>query len=214
LAGLTISKESVGGFVDAVYAVAVTILALEIPAEIRGDFSLVFIGSMLLNYGISFFVLFALWLQHRRINEYLAVFTPLSLWLNASVLLLVCLIPRATTFVFEYGGNITLTELEASLVAGNWTRAEIIDVGYSSIIILADLGLSALMRIAHTSSDDDVIADVVRSKFTISGLLLLILAASLVTPIENRYFLFILPVGLMCETWIAGILKRFLIRRS
>ena len=64
-------NEPMGAFIDAVYAIAVTIIALEIPAEVEGSFSLELVGSMVATYSITFVIIFGLWLQHRSINGHI-----------------------------------------------------------------------------------------------------------------------------------------------
>ena len=56
---LELSKEAVGTFIDAVYAIAVTILALEVPSELTGSFAIGSLAEMLVEYALSFLILFA-----------------------------------------------------------------------------------------------------------------------------------------------------------
>ena len=206
---MKLSKENVGAFSDAVYAIAVTILALEIPAELDADFSLASFAGTLLNYALSFVILFALWLQHRRINEHIKHYSRPAIWITGAVLLLICLIPRATTFVFDYGGNVTIAQLEASLLEGaGWTKAEIVDITYVGIVLAADLGLLLLARFGRHSEAATEWLEVHRSKLTISALTIGVLALSLLTPVENRYFLLLMPLALMFENQLAKMIFR------
>ena len=92
-----------------------TILALEVPGELTESFAISSFAEMLLEYALSFLTLFAIWIQHRRINELNSdLVANTAVWINCVILLLVCLIPRATTLVFNYGGDVTLMQLEAS----------------------------------------------------------------------------------------------------
>jgi uncharacterized membrane protein len=206
---MKMSKENIGAFSDAVYAIAVTILALEIPAELDAEFSLTAFAGILLNYAMSFVILFALWLQHRRINEHIQFYNHPAIWITGGVLLLICLIPRATTFVFDYGGNVTIAQLEDSLVHGTgWTRAEIVDITYVGIVLAADLGLLILSRFGRHSEASSQWRDVCRSKITVSVLIIAILALSFLTPVENRYFLLLMPLALMFEKQLTGVIFR------
>ena len=198
-----------GAFIDAVYAIAVTILALEIPAELGTDSDLSNIGGVLVDYAISFAILFALWLQHRRINLHIDSYAPVGLWLNAGILLLVCLIPRATTFVFNYGGDVTVGQLETALETGQWTRAEIIDLAFVLIVLASDLALIALLYLTPREVRQTKAADIHRSKVTISVLLVLVLAGSFLLPLENRLFLLSLPLFLMLEHRISPLVEYF-----
>ncbi|MEJ2317649.1 MAG: TMEM175 family protein [Gammaproteobacteria bacterium] len=207
--GLSVSKDAIGAFVDAVYAIAVTILALELPSDLENDAELLMIGEIVINYAISFFILFALWVQHRRINLHIDHHGPLGLWLNALILMLVCLIPRATSFVFEYGGNVNFSELEQAVFhSAGWTLADVIDLGFVTIVLAADIGLLALLQLTPRDVRASEAADIYRSKVTISILLILLMAASLFLPYQNRVFLVALPVFLMLEHHIAALLGR------
>ena len=202
-----VSGEFIAAFIDAVYAIAATILVLEIPGELGADFDPAAMGELLLDYAISFVILFALWLQHRRINGEVQRYGQAGLWLNGVVLMLVCLIPRATTFVFEYGGDVTVTQIERSLFHGAaWTVAELVDVFYLIVVLLADLALLALAVVATRGRRDPRAAFLKTSKLAVSAIVLGALSLSLLTPLENRYFLFVIPALLIFERNIAGAL--------
>jgi len=212
--GLSVSKEAMGAFIDAVYAIAVTILALEIPTEIEQTTALTKVGEMIINYAISFCILFALWVQHRRINLHIEAYHPVGLWLNALILMLVCLVPRATTFVFEYGGQVDLDELEKAAMHGNWALPEIIDAGFVGIVLACDIALVALLHLTPVKARREDAADIYQSKVTISILLILVMASSLIFPFRNRFFLVLLPVFLMFEHLIAAVVARSRERKS
>jgi uncharacterized membrane protein len=207
---LELSKEAVGTFIDAVYAIAVTILALEMPDELTESFAISSFAEMLLEYVLSFLILFALWIQHRRINELNSdLVANTVVWINCVILLLVCLIPRATTLVFNYGGDVTLMQLEASLNHdAGWRLSEIVDLFYIGVVIAADLGLLVLVVwVAGNSADDDTFR-IRRSKITVSVLTLGILLLSLLLPLENRYFLLLIPLALMSERGLARLIDQ------
>ena len=207
---LELSKEAVGTFIDAVYAIAVTILALEVPGELTESFAISSFAEMLLEYALSFLILFALWIQHRRINELNSdLVANTAVWINCVILLLVCLIPRATTLVFNYGGDVTLMQLEASLNHdAGWKLSEIVDLFYIGVVIAADLGLLVLVTwLAGNSTDDDMIR-IRRSKKILSALTLGILLLSLLLPLENRSFLLLIPLVLMSERGLVRLIDR------
>jgi len=206
--GLSISNEAMGAFIDAVYAIAVTILALELPRTLDSDTELAVVGEMLVNYAISFLILFALWVQHRRINAHIESYSPAGLWLNAGILMLVCLIPRATSFVFESGGSVEFDDLEQAVENFRWTLAAIIDIGFIAIVLASDIGLVVLMHCMPKAVLGSEAADIYRSKVTISTLLVLVLAASLFLPLQNRFFLLVIPLCLMFEHRIAAAVSR------
>ena len=205
-----LSKETLGTFIDAIYAIAVTILALEVPSEFEGNFAFDAFGKMLLEYTLSFLILFALWVQHRRINglNETSVETAI-IWINCMVLLLVCLVPRATTLVFDYGGDVTLVQLEASVFHGvGWTLSEFVDVFYITLVIAADIGLLILIgKIASRTTDVETFR-IRRSKLTVTMLTVGVLLLSLLLPLENRYFLLLIPLALMFERGLTRLIFR------
>ena len=205
-----LSKEVVGTFIDAVYAIAVTILALEVPGEFKGKFAIGSFGEMLVEYVLSFLILFALWIQHRRINGLNGDSVGSAvIWVNGLVLLLVCLVPRATTLVFDYGGDVTLVQLEGSLNHGaGWTLSEFVDFFYITLVLAADLGLLVLIgKISRKSTDDETIR-IRCSKITVTVLTVGVLLLSLLIPVENRYFLLLMPLSLMFERGLTDLIFR------
>jgi uncharacterized membrane protein len=203
-------NEMVGAFIDAVYAIAVTILALEIPSELPGEaFGVDFFSDMLVEYAFAFLLLFALWLQHRRINGIVETVSRFRLLINALILLLVCLVPRATKLVFEYGDDVTLGALEGTLFQGSgWTTAELVDLFYVVLVVLIDLGIMVLLDASAQQADTEELNRLRISKRTVTSLLLVVTLTSFLLPVENRYFLLILPVVLFFEQELSTIVVR------
>lgn len=197
---LELSKEAVGTFIDAVYAIAVTILALELPDKLTEICEISSFAEMLLEYVLSFLILFALWIQHRRINELNSdLVANTAVWINCVILLLVCLIPRATTLVFHSGGDVTWDQIKISWIINRWSIPVFVDLFYIGVVIAADLGLLVLLTwLAGNSTDDDTIS-IRRSKKILSLLTFVILLLSLILHVQNRYFLLLLPLVLMSE---------------
>jgi uncharacterized membrane protein len=208
-------NKMVGAFIDAVYAIAVTILALEIPSELPGEeFGLDYFSDMLVEYAFAFLLLFALWLQHRRINGIVETISRFSLLINALILLLVCLVPRATKLVFEYGEDVTLGALEGTLFQGTgWTTAELVDLFYVVLVMLIDLGILALLYVSGRQAETEELNRLRISKWTVTGLLLVVTLTSFLLPVENRYFLLILPVVLFFEQELSILVVRLARRR-
>lgn len=202
-------SEVVGTFVDAVYAIAITILALEIPGELGGEFSVADFVAVTLEYCLAFILLFSFWLQHRRISGASETVPRSGLWLNAIVLLCVCLIPRATTLVFVHGGNVTLAQLEGTFFGGvQMTTAELVDLFYVGIVVTADLSLLALAAHVVRKPKPADPHPLWRSKLTTTVLVVLAATASLVLPVNNRFFLLLLPLALFFELQIDRFVTR------
>lgn len=205
-----VPRETVGTFIDAVYAIAVTILALEIPADaFQSADQLASFANVLLEYGVTFFLLFTLWLQHRRINGLVEFVNRSGVWTNATILMLVCLVPRATTLVFEFGDDVTISALDSSILGSTgWTTAELVDLFYVAIVVSVDLGILALLRLQHAEAREPQRSVLRRSKVITSTLLVLVVATSFVLPVENRYFLLVIPIVLFFEDELSRVFSR------
>lgn len=203
--------EHVGAFVDAVYAIAVTILALEIPNSLSGGrLGIEEFAGVVVEYAVAFFLLFAFWLQHRRINAMAAEVHRGALWTNAAILLLVCLVPRITTLVFEFGSNVTLEEIEATLLHGaGWSTAELVDLFYVLVIVAIDLGILLLLHLNRGPVQDGAVHQLRRSKVATTVLLVTVVASSFLLPVQNRYFLIVIPVVLFFEIELSSLTTRF-----
>ena len=203
------TSEVLGAFIDAVYAIAITILALEIPGESGGGFDAWRFLGVLLEYSIAFAVLFAFWTQHRRVNAHVKEVTRGVLWMNACVMLLVCLIPRATTLVFAYGGDVTVVDFEAALVHGLslHTRETWADGLYVGVVFLADAVLLALTCSVISRDPSDEGFRLRRTKLVASALLTLCLTLSLTLPYPNRYFALLLPLVLFFEQEVTACIE-------
>lgn len=207
---LTLSRETIGTFIDAVYAIAVTILALEVPGQFSEGFSVVAFMELLVEYALSFFILFALWVQHRRINDLNGdKVSSTVIWLNCLVLLLVCLVPHATTLIFSYGDDVTLVQFEAILNHGaEWTISEFVDMLYIALIIGAELGLLVMVVIVSGGLGNDEAMRIHRSKLIVTICTVVVLLLSLVLPVQNRYFLVFIPMTLLFERHLTQLMYR------
>jgi uncharacterized membrane protein len=203
--------DTVGAFIDAVYAIAVTILALEIPGALpAGGFGLTEFLRVLLEYGVAFVLLFSFWLQHRRINGLVAEVDRTGLWTNAITLLLVCLVPRATTLVFAYGSDVTVHALESSFLGkAAWTTAEIVDVFYVIVVVMIDVLILSLLHLNRGRSGSGETGQLRRTKVAASVLLFVVVGTSFLLPVENRYFLLAIPVLLFFEDEMSRLIDHF-----
>jgi uncharacterized membrane protein len=117
-------NERLVSFSDAIIAVTITLLALDIrlpdnAIELRGGPLLAALGEMwpkLFAYALSFFVIAMFWIAHRRKFETITRSHASIVWLNFIFLMLLGLIPFVTDVLAENGGPIS-TALYASLVA-------------------------------------------------------------------------------------------------
>lgn len=113
-------------FSDAVFAIAITLLALELRVpELLDHFSLPNLAEAVINqwpkflsYALSFFVIGLYWILHHRIFGYFKRTTRLLLWLNLLLLLFIGLIPYPTALLGTYGVNqVTMSVYVLDLIA-------------------------------------------------------------------------------------------------
>lgn len=98
-------------FSDAVFAIAITLLALEIkvPELDRHVVTDALLGEKLaelipkfIGFLVSFFVIGLYWIVHHRMFGFVINYTPRLLWLNLFFLLAVVLMPFSSAFYSEY----------------------------------------------------------------------------------------------------------------
>ena len=209
---MKMSSEPVGAFVDAIYAIAVTILALEIPGTFGDGGGFAQFASVLVEYGVAFLILFSLWMQHRRINSMYSEHGRTSLWMTAVALLLVCLIPRATSLVFEHGGDVTF-EIFGNVLSGegDLPSSAWIDLFYVLVVLLSDACLWFLAKraMALENASSAQALELWGSKKVTSLVMILVAVASFMIPVPNRYFLLVLPVALLFEDDLCRLFPRF-----
>lgn len=192
------SKEAMGAFIDAVYAIAITILALEVPESLEGEEAVDEFLWVLREYAIAFAVLFALWVHHRRINALVEHHTRATLWLSGIAMLAACLIPRATSLVFHYGGIASAGE-----VLEDDSRAQLVDRFNVLTIMVADLAMLALAFFATPRGTRSA----VRTHKTASTVMLALALLVMVNhPVEDRYFALALPLALLLEIELLKLL--------
>lgn len=102
--------ERIALFSDAVFAIAITLMMIEIKAPHLGhehvsflDAALVFLQMTPIFTGtiLSFFLIGMFWMRHHQLMKYMGGYTPKLLWRNISFLLCIAFIPFSTSFVFE-----------------------------------------------------------------------------------------------------------------
>ncbi len=100
-------------FSDAVFAIAITLLALDIrlpqgteafsDAELRA--ALLGIWHKYLAYGISFFVIGTLWIGHHRKFRFIQRYDSRLLMLNLLMLMAIAFVPFPSSVLSEYSGR-------------------------------------------------------------------------------------------------------------
>ena len=159
-------------FSDGVFAVAITILVLDlaIPLSAKGDL----LGALgnewsgYLGYLVSFATIGTIWLGHSTVTDYLDRVDPVFQRLNLLLLLFVCLLPFGTGLLSEF------------FQAENAER--VASVTYGVMLLLCSVLLSVLWRYAVRAKllqpdldDDEVTLLTQRLTPGLGGYILLIL---------------------------------------
>jgi uncharacterized membrane protein len=97
-------------FTDGVFAIAATLLVLDLTTHDFGDIdsdgqlwsALLGMGELFLNFALSFVLLGLLWMVHVLQFEHIARVDAVLTWLNSARLLFIVLVPFATSLTTEY----------------------------------------------------------------------------------------------------------------
>lgn len=128
------SPERVAAFSDAVFAIAMTLLAFDIrvPEVPSGELAGALLAQWvdLAAYALSFAVIGAYWLNHNRLFALIGRCSPAFLRLNLLMLLFVGLVAYATGLIVRYGNGAPAVIVYAALMsliglvqAALWWRA-------------------------------------------------------------------------------------------
>jgi TMEM175 potassium channel family protein len=98
-------------FSDAVFAIAITLLVLDIrPPDRAASFDpaqwpalLAPMMPQIFSYVLSFFVVGSYWVAHHRTFQYIGRYDYRFLWLNLAFLFFIAFIPVPTTLMAQYG---------------------------------------------------------------------------------------------------------------
>ena len=119
------SLDRLVNFSDAVFAIAITLLALDVRLSgldmtaIRPPLAPQIIELLpnLFAFALSFVVIGGYWVAHHRLFKYVERYDTRMLWLNLVVLFFIGLLPFPTQVVAEYGD----TTLGVQIYAGAMT---------------------------------------------------------------------------------------------
>src|SRR5918994_2032975 len=106
----TLSTTRTEAFTDGVFAIAATLLVLDLTTHPLGDVSsdaelwgaVGGMGMLFLNFALSFVLLCLLWMTHVRQFEHVVRVDGAMIWLNNARLLFIVLVPFTTGMVTEY----------------------------------------------------------------------------------------------------------------
>ncbi|HYE76161.1 MAG TPA: TMEM175 family protein [Blastocatellia bacterium] len=111
--GHTLHFERIVFFSDAVFAIAITLLVLEIKVPQLGHhpssrdlgFALLGLLPKFVGFVVSFFVIGIAWVEHHRIFKYIANYDHGLMWRNLFFLMAVAFMPFPTALFSEYYTN-------------------------------------------------------------------------------------------------------------
>jgi uncharacterized membrane protein len=123
-APLQLGLERLVFFSDAVFAIAITLLALEIRLP-AGDFTddaalwqaLLAISGAYLAFAISFWVIASFWIGHHRLFLHVRRYDDRLVLLNFVLLMLIAFIPFPTTLLSDYGNRTATIFYASTMVA-------------------------------------------------------------------------------------------------
>lgn len=111
-------------FSDAVFAIAITLLAIEIrlPAAEYGDnaallHALISLWPRYLSYVVSFLVIGSFWLAHHRMFRHIVRYDRRLLWLNLALLLGIAFVPFPTAVLGESGSAVATSFYALTMAA-------------------------------------------------------------------------------------------------
>jgi uncharacterized membrane protein len=194
-------KEKLGALIDGIYAIALTILVLELPKPESAQNLIEFLPEIrhsFIDYVLSFLLLFAFWYNQRRINEIAEYLNRFTLWLNGIALLFICLIPYSTVILHRYGDN------------------DYVDIFYVANWLIIDALIHIILRLNgrefyKTKEGIEVIKKLFKSRQIITIFTVIIMILAVILPVPNRYALLFVPLLLIFENEIVWLSKTVLI---
>jgi uncharacterized membrane protein len=92
--------ERLGAFSDAVIAVIITIMVLELKAPEDATFAaLIPLWPTAISYAVSYLFIAIIWINHHHLLRFVERATPALIWVNFAHLFMVSLVPFATAWV-------------------------------------------------------------------------------------------------------------------
>jgi uncharacterized membrane protein len=134
--------DRLGAFSDAVVAVIITIMVLELKAPRAANFAALWDPwPTAVSYGVSYLFIAVIWINHHHLLRFVREPTPRLIWLNFAHLFLVSLVPFATQWVAR-------TQLASAPV-----------VAYAMIFVGVDLAYLAFEREVMAQADPSQVPD-------------------------------------------------------
>ncbi len=181
---MKIREEKLGALIDGIYAIALTILVLDLPKPESAENWIRFTSEIkhsFIDYSLSFLLLFTFWYNQRRVNELVEHVNRSTLWLNGLALLFICLIPYSTVVLHKYGDN------------------NYVDIIYVANWFVADGLVHAILRVHareqyRTKEGLEIVHELFKARQIATFFTILIMILAIISPVPNRYALLIVPL--------------------
>ncbi len=182
----------IAAFSDGVFAIAITLLALQLEVPASGDLAAELAGLLpsFLSFAISFLVIGTYWVVHHRLFSVIERYDARLIWLNMLVLLFIVVQPFTSSLVGERGDQPLAVAVYAVTLA---------------LVGLATSGLAAYALLGHRLCSPHVSERSTRFSIWRGLVVALIFLGSLV----------LLPLGTEAVqyAWLSIPLAQYLIRR-
>jgi uncharacterized membrane protein len=186
-------------FSDAVFAIAITLLIIEIKVpEIHGDLvtehsflhAFLLLLPKFLGFIFSFFIIGLYWFIHHRMFGYVINYNGKLIWLNLFFLFSIVLMPFSTAVYSEYSSPEYINLISPYVVY----VANICLTGFINFIMWAYIG-NPRNELAEGFPGGDFLPKAkIRSLLLPFIFILSLLISWLINPIVGRFFLFLTPI--------------------
>jgi len=189
-----LSFERILFFSDAVFAISITLLILEIKVpSIQSEFSelqlvaaLLQLAPKIVGFLISFFLIGQTWTEHHRMCNFLGEYNSGMLWRNLWVLLFVVFLPFATALLSDYYfSRVAICVYACSFAGLGFAKASFWHYAVKKHLLAKDSNTSQVARISRRvwatpiTSFAVIIAAVAGIPYTYCGFALIPLVAFL-----------------------------------
>ena len=190
-----VSAERLLVFGDALFAVAITLLALSItvPAGLSGDRLTTALHNdlpALGAYALTYAVLAVLWLTHHGLYRMIAHLDPWLLWLDLAFLAVIVVFPFPSRLLSQYGSTVQATSIYAGTMA------------IASLLVAA---MAVRLLVHPAARDADVTRERVELTIARSGVIVVVFLGSI-------------PIAFASTTaakyvWVAAVPLRWALNR-
>jgi len=200
-----LAKNRIEALADGIFAVAMTLLVLDIKSPVNREFEtaadlvnyLVALEHSFAMYAISFFVLAIFWISHHLLFHFVRHVDRRLLWLNVGFLLLVTFVPFSTDLLGDHG-HLMLPVL----VYG----ANLLALG--SLLALQLRYLVASPGLAAADLTAAVVRNIWRDLSLYGAVPLVSMAVSLVSPRTGMYMYLLLVIPTFDRQFLPGASAR------